>query len=164
MSGMGPGPGMGTPGIGGGLMGNPGGGLGIMGSSLGGGGLGGSGLGGGIGGFSGMPGRGSNAKPGTNTPTEGMKQLGDPAQGASNKPGGPGMPGGAAKRDIKVIALQHASAVSLAKSLHELLNDGNTRIVAEQQTNSLMIQSDQGTYELVEKLVQRLDAPPRSRN
>src|SRR5262249_18969755 len=87
VSGMGPGPGRGTRGIGGGLMGNPGGGLGIMGSGLGGGGLGGSGLGGGIGGFSGMPGRGSNAKPGTNTPTEGMKQLGDPAQGASNKAG-----------------------------------------------------------------------------
>ncbi len=155
------GPGVGGPGIGGPSMGMPG--LGAPG--MGGGLLGGSGLGGGAlgigGGFAGNPGGGQNSK--ATQKSGGIQGFsGGAPMGGAMKPGSLGKDQGIATgRDVQIIALRNASAVSLAKSLLELFGDGTARIVAEQQTNSLLVQADAETYQLIVKLVERLDVMPK---
>ena len=56
-----------------------------------------------------------------------------------------------------MLTLKNAKATSLAKTLQELFNDGNTRIVADDQSNSLLIQAERQTYEARVKLLERLD-------
>ncbi len=108
---------------------------------------------GGGGGFAGNPGRALN-------PKGNQKAPGDSAGGTSPvKPGSGAWSG--PRRDVQVVALKHANAVSLAKSLHELFGDGNTRVAAEQQSNSLMIYADAATSELLTKLIERLDKPTK---
>jgi RNA polymerase sigma factor (sigma-70 family) len=160
MMGMGPGfgapggmsgPGMGMPGIGGGM-----GGIGGLGGGPG----GFAGNPGAGGGFSGNPGRGAGIKE-SQRPGGGDSGGGGPLSGGSMKPGAVPGPGG--RRDVQVVALRHADAASLAKALHDLFGDGSTRIVAEQQTNSLMIQTDAQTYELITKVIERVDKPAAKR-
>jgi Bacterial type II/III secretion system short domain/Sigma-70, region 4/Domain of unknown function (DUF4177) len=103
---------------------------------------GGSGFGGGGGGFSGTP--------------LGTQPKKDPIKPASNATPNPG-------REPQIIALKQITATSLAKTLQELFNDANTRIVAEAQTNSLLIQADRTTFEALVKLVERLDVPSAKR-
>jgi RNA polymerase sigma factor (sigma-70 family) len=121
-------------------------------------GFGGQGLGGG-GAFGGKPGGGPNPKetpklPGANDPAGGTKAgIFDRGSGSATAP----------KRDVLVFALKHASAASLTKSLQELFNDPTTRIAFDQQTNTLFVQTDAGTYELIKKILDRLDVPPATR-
>lgn len=150
---------------------------GMSGLSGGGMGIGGSGLGGGmgIGGLSGMgPGSGLAGQPSGFGSMSGSARgksrtgsdTGVAATGASAVPMG-GAPTGqnpvnaGPRRETQVVQLKHVMATSLAKTLQELFGDGTARIVAEQQSNSLLIQSDQGTFEALVKLLHRLDVPPQ---
>ena len=132
-----------------------------MGPATSGGMLGGPGMGtpGGMGLSGGPPGMGGFAGgPGSGFGKESMKLPG--MSGLSSKPSMTSTPAGPASlRDIRVVPLKHAVATSLAKSLHELFADGSVRIVAESQTNTLLIQADAKTYELIQKLLERLDQP-----
>src|SRR5262249_2322491 len=121
-------------------------------------------------GFSGLGGGNLPTAPGGGASKGKSRPSGDAAAGSMPGPGGTGSAGktpfgpGAGpgtRRDTQVVPLRHISAANLAKTLQELFSDGRARIVAEQQTNSLLIQGDNDSYDIIVKLVQQLDVPPR---
>ncbi len=101
----------------------------------------GGGAGSGFGGFGGNP----LVLPGKQDPAK-LKVPGQNLPAASN-------------RDFQIVALKNASASSLAKTLQDLFKDDNPRIVAEERTNSLLIQTDTQTLDALKKLLEKLDLP-----
>ena len=118
--------------------------------------------GGGIGGFSGGVVQKGNYEP--------ARALGDlvgkgAAPTKSMTPGSPDPAKGMQGRsdDIQIIQLKHISATSMAKTLRELFGSRDVRIIAEQESNSLLIEANPMDVETIRKVLDRVDQPTSKR-
>lgn len=123
---------------------------------------------GGISGFGGGPGAGGFglARGGQSTPapstTPPAATTPAPAPGTPFGPGG-GLPGGGmfggpptrSSQDVTIVRLKYAVGAELAQTLQSLFN--NARVVAEAQTNSLLIVADKEMAAKISALVEKLD-------
>lgn len=101
------------------------------------------------------PGAGGGAGAGPAAPGGAVPAGGAGRPGA----GGPGMPpqGGA---ELKMITLKNANAADMVSILTDVFgNRGGLRIVADQRTNTIIVQAGSADIVLIEKLTEALDKP-----
>jgi len=61
--------------------------------------------------------------------------------------------------DINVIRLSHASATDLAKTLSQLFAEQNFKIVADPNTNSLLVHTSPEMLKVLTSVIEKVDMP-----